>query len=231
MTRHEKGWVCFWEVTNKSIIHLKDRWNNNNFLKNFDILAENKMINKINENDNEKYYNGEYLVSYIKYGLEELKNRKNQIIQEYDIKEENQLYTMDLYGEHLMKDEEVNIDELLYNDEEFFDNIFKVKYEKNKTYNCNKAIKYVLESFSKHIPIAPKFGLLNYENTLAYVPYTSIEVIFNDQQVYGNMQNHHPACILYDLENNYHWRPFLNHEPPQIKSEITISTPLSDKLS
>ncbi|SCN58593.1 centrosomal protein CEP76, putative [Plasmodium chabaudi chabaudi] len=231
MTRHEKGWVCFWEVTNKSIIHLKNRWNNNNFLKNFDILTENKMINKMNENDNDKYYNGEYLTNYIKYGLEELENRKNQILQEYDMKEENQLYTMDLYGEHHMKDEEVNIDEVLYNDEEFFDNIFKVKYEKNNTYNCNKAIKYVLESFSKYIPIAPKLGLLNYENTLAYVPYSSIEIIFNDQQLYGNMQNHHPACILYDLENNYHWRPLLNHEPPQIKSEITISTPLSDKLS
>ncbi|SCO93337.1 centrosomal protein CEP76, putative [Plasmodium malariae] len=230
MTRHEEGWVCFWEVTNKSIIHLKNRWNNNNFLKNSEISLQNEMINKINNNDNEKYYSGEYLMSFVKYGMEELKNREREIKEEYNLKEENKLYTMDIYGDNQMKDEKVNIEEILHNDEEFY-NMFEVKYEKNETYNNNKALKYLLENFSRYIPISPKMFLLDYENTLAYVPYSSIEVIFNDEQLYGNMQNHHPACILYDLENNYHWRPFLNQSPTQIKNEITISTPLSDKLS
>ncbi|KOB59444.1 hypothetical protein PFHG_01205 [Plasmodium falciparum HB3] len=231
MTRHEEGWVCFWEVTNKCIIHLKNRWNNNNFLKNSDIIMENEMLRKINMQTDNKYYSGEYLMNFVKYGLEELKKKEREIREEYDMKEENKLYSMDMYGEKKMKDEKVNVDEILYNDEEFFNNMFEIKYEKNDTYKCNKTLKYLLENFSKYIPISPKMFLLDYENTLTYVPYSSIEIVFNDQQLYGNMQNLHPSCILYDLENNYHWRPFLNHAPSQIKNEITISTPLSDKLS
>lgn len=231
MTRHEEGWVCFWEVTNKCIIHLKNRWNNNNFLKNSDIIMENEMLRKINMQKDNKYYSGEYLMNFVKYGLEELKKKEREIREEYDMKEENKLYSMDMYGEKKMKDEKVNVDEILYNDEEFFNNMFEIKYEKNDTYKCNKTLKYLLENFSKYIPISPKMFLLDYENTLTYVPYSSIEIVFNDQQLYGNMQNLHPSCILYDLENNYHWRPFLNHAPSQIKNEITISTPLSDKLS
>ncbi|SBS85622.1 centrosomal protein CEP76, putative (CEP76) [Plasmodium ovale curtisi] len=231
MTRHENGWICFWEVTNKSIIHLNNRWNNNNFLKNSEITIQNEMINKVNHNNDEKYYSGEYLMNFVRYALDEFKKKEKEIKEEYNMKEENKLYTMDIYGENNMNDEQVNIEEILQNDEDFFNNMFEVKYEKNETYNCNKALKYLLENFSKYIPISPKMFLVDYENTLAYVPYTSIEIVFNDEQLYGNMQNHHPACILYDLENNYHWRPFLDHSPIPIKNEITISTPLSDKLS
>ncbi|CRG93618.1 conserved Plasmodium protein, unknown function [Plasmodium gallinaceum] len=231
MTRHENGWICFWEVTNKSIIHLKNRWNNKNFLKNSEIIKQNEMLNKIKENNEEKYYNGEYLMNFVRYGLEELKRIEKEIKEDYDLKEENELYTMDICGEYNTKDEKVDIEEILCNDEDFFNNMFEIKYEKTDSYNCNKALKYLLENFSKYIPISPKMFLIDYENTLAYVPYTSIEIVFNDEQLYGNMQNHHPACILYDFENNNHWRPLLNHSPVSIKNEITISTPLSDKLS
>ncbi|ANQ09282.1 Uncharacterized protein PCOAH_00036820 [Plasmodium coatneyi] len=232
MTRHEDGWVCFWEVTNKCIIHLKKRWNNNKSSLDAEVNMQKEILSKVvNDNDREKYYTGEYLVNFVRYGLEELKKREKQIKEEYDMKEENKLYTMDLYGENHMKDEKVDVNEVLFNDEEFCNNMFEVKFEKSETYSSSKALKYLLENFSKNIPIAPKMFLLDYEKTLAYVPYSSIEVVFNDEQLYGNMQNHHPACILYDLENNYHWRPLLNHSPVPIKSEITISTPLSDRLS
>ncbi|KJP88903.1 hypothetical protein AK88_01397 [Plasmodium fragile] len=232
MTRHEEGWVCFWEVTNKCIIHLKKRWNNNNSSRDSEVSMQKEIMSNVVENsDREKYYTGEYLMSFVRYGLEELKKRETQIKEEYDMKEENKLYTMDLYGENHMKDEQVDVREVLYNDEELFNNMFEVKFEKHETYSSSKALKYLLENFSKSIPIAPKMFLLDYDKTLAYVPYSSIEVVFNDEQLYGNMQNHHPACILYDLENNYHWRPLLNHSPVPIKSEITISTPLSDRLS
>ncbi|CAI7721595.1 NdP2 protein, putative [Plasmodium vivax] len=232
MTRHEDGWVCFWEVTNKCIIHLKRRWNNSNFSRNAEVRAQEEMISKVVEgNDRERYYTGDYLMSFVRYGLEELKKREKQIKEEYDLKEQNKLYTMELYRENHMKDEQVDVNEVLYNDEELFNNMFEVKFEKHETYSSSKALKYLLENFSKHIPIAPKMFLLDYESTLAYVPYSSVEVVFNDEQLYGNLQNHHPACILYDLENNFHWRPLLNHSPVPIKSEITISTPLSDRLS
>ena len=37
----------------------------------------------------------------------------------------------------------------------------------------------------------------------------SVEVIFNNEQLYGNLQNHHPGCIMYDLENPVYWSPFI----------------------
>ncbi|VWU49051.1 centrosomal protein CEP76, putative [Hepatocystis sp. ex Piliocolobus tephrosceles] len=232
MTRHEKSWVCFWEVTNKYIIHLKSRWNNNNYATNDDINSQNEMIKKLNKGDDEEYYNGQYLINFIKYGLDEMKNIEENIKKNYEYEEKNKLYTMDFYGEDQIEDEEVNVNEILFNEDDNFDNMFNIKNEKVDIYNTNtKLLTHLLENFSKFIPIAPKMFLIDYENTLTYVPYSSIEVVFNDKQLYGNMQNHHPACILYDFENSYHWRPFLNHPVPLIKNEITISTALSDHLS
>ncbi|CAE7880423.1 unnamed protein product [Symbiodinium sp. KB8] len=50
-------------------------------------------------------------------------------------------------------------------------------------------------------------SLLQALQRLAAIPYLSIEVIFNGYDVYGNLLNHHPACIYYDMEidrNSWH---------------------------
>jgi len=56
------------------------------------------------------------------------------------------------------------------------------------------------------LPVAPWPELCKKE-MLAAIPYLSIEVIFNGYDVYGNLLNHHPACIYYDMEidrNSWH---------------------------
>eukprot|EP00913_Durusdinium_trenchii_P020277 g19050.t1 len=40
------------------------------------------------------------------------------------------------------------------------------------------------------------------EQLVTWLPYDSIEVVFNDKNVWANRQNHHPACITYDLDDD-----------------------------
>jgi len=62
------------------------------------------------------------------------------------------------------------------------------------------------------LPIAPMKELCSDEN-LVPVPYESIEVVFNNRQVWGNTGNHHPSCINYDMEaDTPMWRPFMTED-------------------
>lgn len=72
-------------------------------------------------------------------------------------------------------------------------------------------------------------NLLDPDATLCYLPYSTIEVVFNHEQLWGNLQNHHPAVIYYDLEDTYLWRPFLTAKPNPIDSFIFIAPSTRDK--
>jgi len=41
------------------------------------------------------------------------------------------------------------------------------------------------------------------------LPYSSLELIFNNKNTFGNMQNGNPAKIKFHVHNQTHWRPFL----------------------
>jgi len=45
-----------------------------------------------------------------------------------------------------------------------------------------------------------------------WLPYDSIEVVFNMDNLWRNIQNHNPACIMYTFENEKEWVPFLSNE-------------------
>jgi len=52
----------------------------------------------------------------------------------------------------------------------------------------------------ENLPIAPCKDLLIKESTLVnYLPYDSIDTVFNARNIYANRQNHHPALIKYDF--------------------------------
>lgn len=61
------------------------------------------------------------------------------------------------------------------------------------------------------------------------MPYSSIEVVFNNFQLWGNLQNLHPACITYDLDDIWKWRPLLTEPADPIETDIIIATPIRDK--
>ena len=57
----------------------------------------------------------------------------------------------------------------------------------------------------RRLPIAPKPQLLTEGGERAtlvdWLPYDSIDVVFNADQLWANHQHHHPACITYNFED------------------------------
>jgi len=78
--------------------------------------------------------------------------------------------------------------------------------------------------------------LLNPDTLVNYLPYDSIDVIFNMKNVWANHQNHHPALIKYDLpaenadyKKNDPWYPFvLPQDRKQMIHESIEIDPLGD---
>lgn len=61
---------------------------------------------------------------------------------------------------------------------------------------------------------APRPALLTDQTLVDWLPYDSIEVVFNERNVWANRQNHHPACIRYDFDNGdkespQNWSPLV----------------------
>eukprot|EP00397_Hematodinium_sp_SG-2012_P004667 GEMP01004679.1.p1 GENE.GEMP01004679.1~~GEMP01004679.1.p1 ORF type:complete len:1107 (+),score=245.98 GEMP01004679.1:199-3519(+) len=71
------------------------------------------------------------------------------------------------------------------------------------------------KSFQR-LPISPEMRLVQ-RDTAVQIPYDSIEIIFNQVQVWGNMMNHHPGLIFYDFEvDPVSWKPWLEAAQSQI---------------
>jgi len=74
------------------------------------------------------------------------------------------------------------------------------------------------------LSIAPNRQLLQENTLVTWLPYDSIEVVFNAQNVWANRQNHHPATIHFDFEDgddeegeenpNKTWEPFVKSSSP-----------------
>ena len=55
----------------------------------------------------------------------------------------------------------------------------------------------------RFLPTAPKSQLLGEQSLVDWLPYDSIDVVFNKTQLWANRQNQHPACITYNFEDSY----------------------------
>lgn len=85
------------------------------------------------------------------------------------------------------------------------------------------------------LPIAP-WPELYKADTITDVPFASIEVVFNGYNVYGNLLNHHPSCIYFDMEIDKHsWEPLAGAELAALKQEMYIgkdvAIPVGPKVS
>merc|ERR1712110_1064920 len=59
-----------------------------------------------------------------------------------------------------------------------------------------------------------------------WLPYDSIDVVFNNEVLYANRQNHHPACITYDFEGGEDdaplgWAPLVKNQEEKDDLEWT----------
>jgi hypothetical protein len=90
----------------------------------------------------------------------------------------------------------------------------KAKVKVAKKDDASAKMKMALMAQRERLTIAPVRRLLDPEATLVdWLPYNSIEVVFNRENVWANHQHHHPACITYDLDDgDSKWVPLLKSD-------------------
>lgn len=83
----------------------------------------------------------------------------------------------------------------------------------------------------ERMALAPDKEFMKDEN-LAYIPYTTIEYVFNDKNVWGNVQNEHPAFIYYDFECEWQWKCCFGSETPiiPVDKDVSISGALKQHM-
>lgn len=64
-------------------------------------------------------------------------------------------------------------------------------------------VKQQMLETQRFLPTAPKSQLLGEQSLVDWLPYDSIDVVFNKTQLWANRQNQHPACITYNFEDSY----------------------------
>jgi len=96
----------------------------------------------------------------------------------------------------------------------------KVKVAK-KLDSASEKMKAALMAQRERLAIAPVRRLMDPESTLVdWLPYHSIEVVFNTENVWANHQHHHPACITYDLEDSNYWPSLLKTDKDKEEFKI-----------
>ncbi|KAL5368509.1 hypothetical protein CPHLJ_5g780 [Cryptosporidium parvum] len=242
MTRHRFGHVQFWEVTNKQRYVLPCRYGidpyysmRNPFQQNAEVMPSvNNDNNDVEVPDDSsrvemfekerEYYNGLYLQQWFEW----LK-QTGQV--KYVETHANENMGIDIWGEFLVPDIKIDPKEVEYNNpaEEDEEDIGNRKSDKIKFQNTSlDIIKKVITEYIKNIPIIPDKRFLTPE-LISYVPYSTIELVFNNRQVWGNLGNHHPALITYDLNNPYKWRTFCGSKPENIFQDLIIEPPLQGR--
>ena len=63
------------------------------------------------------------------------------------------------------------------------------------------------------------------------LPYSHIDLIFSHKNIWANLQNNHPACIVYHLHNNRLWLPLI--ADPSIPNSLLagLSKHFQEKLA
>jgi len=82
------------------------------------------------------------------------------------------------------------------------------------------------------LPISP-WRELYQEGNIVVVPYETIEVVFNGFQLWGNLGNHHPACIYFDMEDDHRsWQGLISEEQlPAIMASQGVALPVGPTMS
>ncbi|CAE7368479.1 DRC7 [Symbiodinium natans] len=186
MTRH-KGWVTFWEPSSRQIFHLPNR-----------------------------------------YDPKKARRRKTEPLGKEEDKEEDE-------EEEEEQDEDANLEKQQWEGEAEDSRVHledmeslptvgrmpkpKMRSEKGKKKDeepGRERLKRELIEQREGLSIAPKRKMLQDDALVTWLPYDSIEVVFNDKNAWANRQNHHPACITYDFDEtdaeSPPWECFLNDD-------------------
>jgi centrosomal protein CEP76 len=196
MTREVNDWVTFWEPCTREIYHLPQRYKE----------ARAKKVR-----DDAK-----------KAALKLKKTDSLAVVGEEEAEEDPE--ALEEVREELWTDEVPDV-ALGAEDIEQLPTIGrtarpKVKVAK-KLDSASEKMKAALMAQRERLAIAPVRRLMDPESTLVdWLPYHSIEVVFNTENVWANHQHHHPACITYDLEDSTIWPSLLKTDKDKEEFKI-----------
>jgi len=115
---------------------------------------------------------------------------------------------------------------------------------KKKKEEGREALRKALIARRESLDIAPNKEMLRESTVVSWLPYDSIDVVFNDKNLWANRQNHHPACIKYDFPigeqaepsaDGWKWEPFLKHQDTSdmiipIAPNVSVQPPLRPNI-
>ncbi|BAM39884.1 uncharacterized protein TOT_020000156 [Theileria orientalis strain Shintoku] len=210
MTRHSDSTVSFWETGNKKITHLPKRWNMASY--------EANMYEDVNEAKAPLLENYQAVTFQPSSDMQRFQQANQNT---------HELTKFEMYGSNYVPDQKVDLKALMHRQDEVDFDTSAITENLNKLLYENPQKK--LEFGSTVKKIRPREDLLIPNETLVPLPYSSIETVFNNKQLWGNIQNHHPSCILYDLEDPSQWKPFLKVPlENEFLSNIQVTEPPSD---
>ena len=87
------------------------------------------------------------------------------------------------------------------------------------------------ECESDRLLLLPRKYTQDWANTMAYLPYKTVDIIYNNVNVWANMQNANPASVCFDFESAHMWKPLLKTECEPLDRELSIAKPFSQTES
>mmetsp|Transcript_78620 Transcript_78620/g.206948 ORF Transcript_78620/g.206948 Transcript_78620/m.206948 type:complete len:544 (-) Transcript_78620:201-1832(-) len=188
LTREQGDWVTFWEPSTRELYHLKDRWKK---------LANKKKHKKVATDGEEDGQEG---------SGEEEDGAAVVIHEEWD----NEIPDMALGTDDI----------------ESLPTVGRMPKPKTrvapKKANPRDKMKQDMLRQREKNKMAPRTqnpNLLQEGETLVdWLPYDSIDVVFNSENLWSNRQNHHPACITFNFDEEPEeeggerlWDPLIQH--------------------
>ncbi|AFZ79044.1 hypothetical protein BEWA_018890 [Theileria equi strain WA] len=211
MTRHADSTVSFWETGNKRIWHLPNRWKNQTHTKNSESVGKEPYVPIVD--------------NYVP--IQHYKINKPGFCTENILTEGLAKY--ELYGIDYLADEKVDLSHIINKQDEIDYDTTAISANFRSTSQAFPKKKKRADK--KYEAIQPREELMIPSKTLVLLPYSSIETVFNHKQIWGNIQNHHPACIFYNLDAEAEWRKFLKAPIDEIPdSNIQITPPPSETI-
>eukprot|EP00746_Dinoflagellata_sp_MGD_P000196 gnl/MRDRNA2_/MRDRNA2_100357_c0_seq1.p1 gnl/MRDRNA2_/MRDRNA2_100357_c0~~gnl/MRDRNA2_/MRDRNA2_100357_c0_seq1.p1 ORF type:complete len:1229 (+),score=291.58 gnl/MRDRNA2_/MRDRNA2_100357_c0_seq1:146-3832(+) len=175
MTREKGGTVTFWETCNRRMYHLPKRWSGK-------------------EDDKKGKKKG-------KTGSSRDKKGKGASAEEEE-EEDEDADKNDEEWEGEVPDAQLGTEDL-----EMLPSVgraprakAKVSDKKKKDREDRDKMKKEMLKRREGLLIAPNKSLLKEDTLVTDIPYDSIDIVFNRDNVWGNRQNHHPACMTYDMQ-------------------------------
>ncbi|KAL8453464.1 hypothetical protein Emag_001837 [Eimeria magna] len=222
MTRHAGGWIMFWEVTTRKRYCLPYRWGYPSKGPPETFTPKESL-----EQAAEKYWEGTYLEEWFAW----IENQAAAATDAARMAAEGAtIPDSEIWGEDVAPDETLDPEAVVLEEGGILTESNGPRQNKSVAPKVDKSeLRSIMQKQLDKLPITPFRDLLKPDSTLSYVPYSSIEVVFNNFQLWGNLQNLHPACITYDFEDLWKWRPLLTEPADPIETDIIIATPIRDK--